>query len=89
VWEGRYYRQDALSVQEPTVVAVLDEVERVLMDVVNGPSTLKQADLDELHRRVDTAALLFKVRILESELRHREGTLTVPASTTSHAARIG
>jgi hypothetical protein len=88
VWESRYYRQDALAVEEPTVVAVLDELERVLLDVVHGPSTLQQADLDELHRRVDTASLLFKVRVLGSELRHR-GTPSVPASITSHSARIG
>jgi hypothetical protein len=88
VWESRYYRQDALAVEEPTVVAVLDEIERVLLDVVNGPSTLQQADLDALHRRVDTAALLFKVRILQSELRDRGETPSAPASATSHAARI-
>ena len=88
VWESRYYRQDVLAVEEPTVAAVLDELERVLLDVVHGPSTLKQADLDELHRRVDTAALLFKVRILENELRLRGATPSAP-STASHTARIG
>ena len=87
VWESRYYRQDALAAEEPTMVAVLDELERVLLDVVHGPSTLQQADLDELHRRVDTAALLFKVRILENELRSRGGTLSAPASTASHTPR--
>ena len=88
VWQSRYYRQDALAVQEATVVAVLDELERVLLDLVHGPSTLQQADLDELHRRVDTAALLFKVRVLESELRLRGGTPSTPPSAASHTARI-
>jgi hypothetical protein len=30
------------------------------------------ADLDEMRRRIDSAALLFKVRVLSDELRERE-----------------
>ena len=52
-------------------------VERNLLDIVHGPSTLTPADLEQLRVRLDAAALLFKVRVLHDELRERE---TAPAS---------
>ena len=40
------------------------------------PSTIKvadaQADLDQIRRRIDSAALLFKVRVLTNELRQQQ-----------------
>ena len=51
---------------------MLDELERSLLEIVHGPSTLTPAELQALRVRLDAAALLFKVRVLHDELRGRE-----------------
>jgi hypothetical protein len=66
---SRLYRQDALATNEASVVAVLDELERALLDIVHRPSLATDADLDEIRRRVESASLLFKVRVMSHDLR--------------------
>jgi len=68
---NRLFRQDAVDANEASVANVLDELERALLDVVHQPSDAP-ADLDQIRRRIDSAALLFKVRVLGNELRQRE-----------------
>lgn len=68
---NRLYRQDAVEANEASVADVLDELERTLLDVVHRPSE-SPADLDQIRRRIDSAALLFKVRVLTNELRQRQ-----------------
>jgi hypothetical protein len=69
---SRLYRQDAVDAGEQSVAAVLDELERNLLEIVHSPSNISAADLEQIRRRIDAAALLFKVRILGDELRQRE-----------------
>jgi hypothetical protein len=69
---NRLYRQDAVDAGEQSVAAVLDDLERNLMEIVNSPSPISASDLEQLHRRIDAAALLFKVRVMGDELRRRE-----------------
>ena len=75
---SRLYRRNATVINEPAVAAVLEEVERVLLDIVHQPSQATAADLDAIRRRIDAAGLLFKVRVMTSELQHR---LEQPSST--------
>ena len=82
---SRLYRQDAVDAGEQSVAAVLDELERSLLEIVHSPSQISKADLDHIRRRIDAAALLFKVRVMSDELRQREGApadATVPRSST-------
>lgn len=69
---SRLYRQEAVDVGEQSVASVLDELERNLLEVVHSPSRVTAAQLDDVRRRIDAAALLFKVRVLGDELRQRE-----------------
>jgi hypothetical protein len=69
---SRLYRQDALDAGEQSVAAVLDDLERNLVEIVNSPSKISTADLEQIRRRIDAAALLFKVRVMSDELRKRE-----------------
>src|SRR6185503_2944326 len=77
---SRLYRQDAVDAGEQSVAAVLDDLERNLLEIVNSPSQITAADLEQIRRRIDAAALLFKVRVLSDELRRREGA---PADAAS------
>lgn len=68
---SRLYRQNVVAINEPALAAVLEEVERVLLDIAHQPSNATAADLDELRDRIDSAALLFKLRVMTSDLQHR------------------
>ena len=69
---SRLYRQDAIDAGEQSVATVLDELERSLIEIVHSPSHISAADLEQIRRRIDAAALLFKVRVLGDELRQRD-----------------
>jgi hypothetical protein len=69
---SRLYRQTATQSGETTLVPVLEELERVLTEVAAGPETLGPAALAELQRRIESRGLLFKVRVVGSQVRARE-----------------
>jgi hypothetical protein len=82
---SRLYRRDALANDERSVADVLDELERTLVEIVHGPSTITQEQLDQMHRRFDSAALLFRVRVLSGELRRQ---MTPAPASPSVSQRI-
>ena len=69
---NRLYRQTAASTGDAGMASVLDELERVLVDIAASPSTMSQADLDSVRRRIDSKELLFKVRVVSSQVRDRQ-----------------
>jgi hypothetical protein len=69
---SRLYRQDAVEAGEQSIATVLDDLERNLLEIVHSPSKISAADLEQLRRRIDAAALLFKVRVMGEQLRDRE-----------------
>lgn len=69
---NRLYRQTALSTGDAAMASVLDELERVLVDIAASPSTVSQEDLDLVRRRIESKELLFKVRVVSSQVRERQ-----------------
>lgn len=69
---NRLYRQTAASTGDAAMASVLDELERVLVDIAASPSTVSQEDLDSVRRRIDSKELLFKVRVVSSQVRDRQ-----------------
>lgn len=69
---NRLYRQTAVRSGEPALAAVLEELERVLVEVAAGPEQLSKGDLGELQRRIESRGLLFKIRVVGSQVRERE-----------------
>ena len=69
---NRLYRQTALSTGDAAMASILDELERVLVDVAASPSTVSQDDLDSVRRRIESKELLFKVRVVSSQVRERQ-----------------
>lgn len=80
---SRLYRQNAVVLAEPAVAAVLEEVERVLLDVVHQPSTATADDLNEIRRRIESASLLFKLRVMANELQRQLEEPSSPATLPS------
>jgi hypothetical protein len=72
VADNRLYRQTALQAGEGAVSDLLDELERVLVDVAASPEHLSSQELDEVRRRIESRGLLFKVRVVSSEVRERQ-----------------
>jgi hypothetical protein len=79
---NRLYRHAAERAGDENVASLLDELERNLIEIVNGPSTLTPAELEAVRVRLDAAALLFKVRIVSNELRERQIAPSEPGKTT-------
>jgi hypothetical protein len=71
VSEGRLLRQ---SITGPTG-DLLDEVERFMLDVANAPDTITAVQLTQWRERINSGSLLFKIRILQSNLRQKEEKL--------------
>jgi anti-sigma-K factor RskA len=72
VTETRLYRQTAEHTGDTRIAAVLDELERVLVDIAHAPPQLSPVQLSELRQRLDSDGLLFKIRVLGSNVRRQD-----------------
>lgn len=68
--ESRLYRQSAFRLGEVAATEVLDEVERLLLDVVHGTTSG-----DVLTARIAEHDVFFKIRVLQTNVRRREEEL--------------
>jgi hypothetical protein len=66
---NRLYRLAATRQGQRALASVLDDLERVLLDVARGPTQLSPRDRDGLRARMEEQGLVFKVRVLEQRLR--------------------
>ena len=71
VAENRLYRQTAERAGEAGLASVLDELERVFVEAANSGS-LTPDEVRNLNERIERKGLLFKVRVLDSQLRARQ-----------------
>jgi len=74
--ENRLYRQTAAQANDPAVGQLLDDLERVLLDISHG------TDPREIKSRIDSESLLFKLRVLGSNLNRDYSTSQKPAKDT-------
>lgn len=72
VAENRLYRQTADHTGDVAVATVLDELDRVLLDITHAPSEASATDLERLRRRMDDESILFKIRVLGANVRRPE-----------------
>jgi hypothetical protein len=68
---NRLYRRTAKTAGDAAVVDVLEELERVLIEIAGSSPTASTGDLDAVRQRIDTRGLLFKVRVMRDELQER------------------
>lgn len=69
---NRLYRQAALSADERGLASVLDDLERVLVEVAMSPDHVTSGALDELRGRIEAQGILFKVRVIGRKVRELE-----------------
>jgi hypothetical protein len=82
---SRLYRQAAVRNGDPAVASVLEDLERVLVEIANSPSPASHDDLARWREQIDTKGLLFKVTVLGSRVRQRqqEAAAAGPGTKTS------
>ncbi len=78
VAENRMYRQAAMRAGDASVANVLDELERVLAELANGPEALGAKQIEGLQARIEARGLLFKVKVVEGQVRARARRVTTP-----------
>jgi hypothetical protein len=68
---GRLYRRSAELVGDDEIGRLLEDLERVLVEVANGPADMAPQDLDRLRQRIDDQDLVFRVRVVAREINER------------------
>jgi hypothetical protein len=71
VWANRLYRETAAATGDSSVVDLLDQLERVLVEVAASPSNPSAREMDDVRRRIESGSLLFKVRVVSTDLQER------------------
>ena len=69
VASNRLYRQAAEKNGDTNLAAVLDDLERVLVDVAHEPSKVDGEETASLRHRIESKGILFKVRVIGSKVR--------------------
>jgi hypothetical protein len=72
VTETRLYRQTAARTGDARIAGVLDELERVLVEITHAPSIITQPQLEEMRQRLEAEGILFKIRVLGANVRKQE-----------------
>jgi hypothetical protein len=67
--EGRLMRQTLALNGSNATVPLLDDVERFLLEVSNAPDMVSASEMQQMRDRIGSGSLLFKVRIIEANLR--------------------
>jgi hypothetical protein len=72
--DNRLYRQTAHSTGDTAVAGVLDDLERVLLEIAHSPTEVSSVQLDDLRQQIESRGLLFKVRVMGSGAREQQVT---------------
>ncbi|HEX3093364.1 MAG TPA: hypothetical protein VHW72_12110 [Candidatus Angelobacter sp.] len=62
------YRVSSQQAGDPQVARLLDQLGRVLAEIANGPAEVSPADLQQVRHTIQSEGLLFKVRVISSEV---------------------
>jgi hypothetical protein len=77
--ESRLYRQTAAHTGDTNIDTVLEDLERVLVDITHEPSKISPEQLGSLRQRLEAEGIMFKIRVLGSNVRNQD----VPAAKTA------
>jgi hypothetical protein len=69
---NRLFRSAAVRNGDAAVAAVLEDLERVLVEIASSPSPAAHDDLARWRDQIDTKGLLFKVTVMGSRVRERQ-----------------
>jgi hypothetical protein len=70
---NRLYRQTAARNGDVATAGLLEELERVLLEIAHSPSEVSARQLEELRRQIEDRGILFKVKIFGSRVEQAAG----------------
>jgi hypothetical protein len=73
---NRLYRQTAARNGDVATAALLEELERVLLEIAHSPSEVSARQLEELRRQIEDRGILFKVKVFGSRVEQSSGNTT-------------
>ncbi|MBV9611898.1 MAG: hypothetical protein JO091_05470 [Acidobacteriaceae bacterium] len=73
--ENRLLRQTALHLGNAAYSGLLDDLERMLLNLANSPRDLPPDELHAVQQRIESEGLLFKLRITSADARRKEQNL--------------
>ncbi|HJU42326.1 MAG TPA: hypothetical protein VJ691_05905, partial [Vicinamibacterales bacterium] len=68
---NRLIRQSAEQSGDMIIADVLEDLERVLMEIANAPADASSNELTDLQSRITDEDLLFRLRVIAAEMRQR------------------
>jgi hypothetical protein len=68
----RLYRRSVEDIGDAETRDLLEAVERVLVEIANGPEVESSNDLSEVRARISDQDLIFRLRLMTAEMRARE-----------------
>jgi hypothetical protein len=68
---NRVIKQSAMQAGDGQIVDVLEDLERVLLESANAPADATSKEITDLQSRITTDDLLFRLRVIASEMRQR------------------
>lgn len=78
---NRLYRQTATSAGDVGTATLLEDLERVLIEIAHSPSAVSTQQLEQLRSQIEDRGILFKVKVFGSQLEQRESA-PVPGRAT-------
>jgi len=69
---NRLMRQSALQSGDAQIVDILEDLERVLLEIANAPADASSKQVTDLQSRITDEDLLFRLRVIASEMRQRQ-----------------
>jgi len=69
---NRLYRQTASSAGDTATASLLDDLERVLLEVAHSPSAVSEGQLDDLRKQIDDKGILMKVKVYGESVERRQ-----------------
>lgn len=78
VGENRLYRQTANRAGETALASALEELERLLIDIAHSSENLNWNEYENLRDRIEAQGVLFKVRVLTTNVRERQRQRVTP-----------
>jgi hypothetical protein len=69
---GRLYRRSIEEIGDVETGDLLEAVERVLVEIANGPDVESSNDLSGVRARISDQDLIFRLRLMTAEMRARE-----------------
>ena len=68
---GRLYRRSAERMGDAEIGGLLEDLERVLVEIANGPADMAAEDMARLRQRIGDEDLMFRVRVVATEMKEK------------------